>query len=58
MITGLFPSRAQVKNYDTQWKQVDELLEKKNLPKSALLQVKKIYEQTGRRPRSSRPWSI
>ena len=34
---------AQVKTYDAQWKTVNDLLEKKNLPKSALEEVKKIY---------------
>lgn len=38
-------SFAQVKNYDAQWKKVDSLIEKKNLPKSALEEVKKIYAQ-------------
>ncbi|HEU4632500.1 MAG TPA: alpha-2-macroglobulin, partial [Flavisolibacter sp.] len=36
-------SFSQVKNYEAQWKKVDELLQKKNLPKSALEEVKKIY---------------
>lgn len=30
-------------NYDAFWKKVDELIEKKRLPKSALAEVKKIY---------------
>lgn len=34
---------AQIKSYDAQWKNVNDLLEKKNLPKSALEEVKKIY---------------
>src|SRR5215212_9587048 len=34
---------GQVKNYEDQWKKVDELIRKKNLPKSALEEVKKIY---------------
>ena len=33
---------AQAK-YDALWKKVDDLIEKKNLPKSALAEVKKIY---------------
>ncbi len=38
------PTAAQsVKNYEAQWKKVDELLQKQNLPKSALEEVKKIY---------------
>jgi hypothetical protein len=36
-------SFAQVKNYEAQWKKVDELIQEKNLPKSALEEVKKIY---------------
>ncbi len=39
-------SKAQIiKNYEPEWKKVDELINKKNLPKSALTEVKKIYEQ-------------
>jgi hypothetical protein len=34
---------AQIKNYDAQWKTADQLIQK-NLPKSALTEVKKIYE--------------
>ena len=30
-------------NYDNQWQKVDELIEKKRLPKSALAEVKKVY---------------
>src|SRR5262245_14399694 len=37
-------SQTPVKNYQDQWKKVDELISKKNLPKSALTEVKKIYE--------------
>ena len=36
---------AQPKNYEVQWKKVDSLIEKKNLPKSALEAVNKIYAQ-------------
>ena len=36
---------AQLKNYAVQWKKVDSLIEKKNLPKSALVEVNKIYAQ-------------
>ena len=32
-----------IKNYEAQWKKVDELIQKKNLPKTALEEVKKIY---------------
>ena len=38
------PAQVTVKNYDQQWKNV-EALSKKNLPKSALEEVKKIYAQ-------------
>jgi len=38
-------SFSQVKTYDAQWKKVDELIQKKNLPKSALEEVQKIYAQ-------------
>ncbi len=41
IVTG--KSFAQVKNYEARWKTVDELVQKKNLPKSALEEVKKIY---------------
>ncbi|HEY0355535.1 MAG TPA: alpha-2-macroglobulin, partial [Flavisolibacter sp.] len=36
-------SFAQMKQYDVQWKKVDDLMNKKKLPKSALAEVKKIY---------------
>jgi Bacterial Alpha-2-macroglobulin MG10 domain/MG2 domain/Alpha-2-macroglobulin family len=36
-------SQVPVKNYDTAWKKVEGFV-KKNLPKSALTEVKKIYE--------------
>src|SRR6185369_5639748 len=36
-------SQTPVKNYEKEWKKVDELITKKNLPKSALAEVKKIY---------------
>jgi hypothetical protein len=38
-------SFAQMKNYDVAWTKVDELVQKKNLPQSALTEVKKIYTQ-------------
>ena len=41
-----FTSKAfaqTVKTYDAQWKKVDEFIQKKNLPRSALEEVKKIY---------------
>lgn len=45
-LSGLFamPSNSQppVKNYEKEWKKVEEFT-KKNLPKSALAEVKKIY---------------
>ncbi len=34
-----------IRTYDAQWKAVDNLIQKKNLPKSALEEVKKIYTQ-------------
>jgi hypothetical protein len=42
----LFSTRSSaqtIKNYEAQWKKIDELIKKKNLPKSALEEVKKIY---------------
>src|SRR5690606_24870882 len=36
-------AQQSVKNYDLQWKKIDELV-KKRLPQSALTEVKKIYE--------------
>jgi len=36
-------SQTPVKNYEKDWKRVDELISKKKLPKSALAEVKKIY---------------
>jgi len=36
-------SQTPVKTYEKEWKKVDELISKKNLPKSALAEVKKIY---------------
>ncbi|MFL5810565.1 MAG: alpha-2-macroglobulin family protein, partial [Flavisolibacter sp.] len=36
---------GQVKNYEAQWKKIDELVQKNQLPKSALAEVKKIYTQ-------------
>ena len=36
-------SFAQVKQYQTQWKKIDELITKSRLPKSALAEVKKLY---------------
>ena len=43
LITNAY-SQTPVKNYEKEWKNVDELISKKNLPKSALAEVKKIYE--------------
>ncbi len=49
LLIGLFliPSftfaQAPLKNYEKEWKIVEELINKKNLPKSALAEVKKIY---------------
>lgn len=39
------PAFGQVKNYEQEWKRVNELLEKRQLPQSALAEVKKIYAQ-------------
>lgn len=36
-------SQTPVKKYEKEWKNVDELISKKNLPKTALAEVKKIY---------------
>jgi hypothetical protein len=36
-------SQTPVKNYEKEWKKVDELITKKQLPKTALAEVKKIY---------------
>jgi len=36
-------SQTPVKNYEKEWKKVDELITKKKLPKSALAEVKQIY---------------
>ena len=36
-------SQAPVKKYEKEWKNIDELITKKNLPKTALAEVKKIY---------------
>src|SRR6187399_905282 len=42
LITNAY-SQAPVKNYKKEWKNVDELITKKKLPKTALAEVKKIY---------------
>jgi len=42
LVTSIY-SQAPVKTYETEWKKV-EALAKKNLPKSAFTEVKKIYE--------------
>ena len=34
-----------MKNYDAAWAKVEDLVQKKNLPQSALTEVKKIYTQ-------------
>jgi hypothetical protein len=36
-------SQTPVKTYNKQWKNIDELITKKNLPKTALAEVKKLY---------------
>src|SRR6187399_1714352 len=42
LITNVY-SQTPVKNYEKEWKNVDELITKKKLPKTALAEVKKIY---------------
>ncbi|HKC34567.1 MAG TPA: hypothetical protein VKB95_00840, partial [Chitinophagaceae bacterium] len=42
LITNSY-AQTPVKNYEKDWKKIDELISKKNLPKSALIAVKKIY---------------
>ena len=39
------PAQQPIKYYEQAWKNVDDLYAKKNLPKSALVEVKKIYVQ-------------
>ena len=36
-------AQPPVKNYSAEWKKVDDLIQKQNLPKTALAEVKKIY---------------
>jgi TonB-dependent SusC/RagA subfamily outer membrane receptor len=36
-------TQVPIKNYEKEWLKIDELISKKNLPKSALAEVKKIY---------------
>ena len=43
LMMGSSFSQQPIKTYDKEWKQVNEFL-KKSLPKSALEQVKKIYQ--------------
>jgi hypothetical protein len=44
LIMCILKMEAQsIKNYEKEWNNVEELLQKKNLPKSALAEVKKIY---------------
>jgi alpha-2-macroglobulin-like protein/alpha-2-macroglobulin family protein/MG2 domain-containing protein len=45
-------SQPAVNKYEKQWKQVDELVQKQ-LPKSALQEVKKIYQLAKRDPKSN-----
>ncbi|MCU7548625.1 MG2 domain-containing protein [Chitinophagaceae bacterium LB-8] len=33
----------KTKNYESEWKKIDELIQKNNLPQSALAEVKKVY---------------
>lgn len=41
-------SAQTVKNYESEWKRVEDLIQKRNLPKSALAEVKKIYAMAKR----------
>ena len=41
-------AQTPVKNYESDWKRVEELATKKNLPKSALAEVVKIYKMAKR----------
>jgi hypothetical protein len=41
--TGSVAFSQVIKNYSAEWKKVDELIQKQNLPKTALVEVKKIY---------------
>lgn len=44
ILTGILGyGQAPRKNYEKEWKNVDDLIRKKNLPKSAFAEVKKIY---------------
>jgi hypothetical protein len=43
ILSGLTGFNQVVKNYHAEWQKVDELIQKKNLPKTALEEVKKIY---------------
>src|SRR4051812_29910073 len=43
---------AQTGNYEAQWKEVDQLIRKNRLPKSAMEGVKKIYAQAKKQGRS------
>ncbi|MFL5773238.1 MAG: MG2 domain-containing protein, partial [Flavisolibacter sp.] len=48
LFAGIFlctSMHGQVRNYESQWKNVDQLATEKNLPASALAEVKKIYAQ-------------
>jgi len=47
-------SQAPVKNYKKEWKNVDELITKKKLPKTALMEVKKIYARAKKKTRMHR----
>ena len=40
--TIIIDAQTPIKNYEKQWKAVDDLILKKKLPKSALAEVKKI----------------
>src|SRR4051794_30407258 len=41
------------KSYDSDWKKVDDLIQKRNLPQSALAEVKKIYARAKKEGRDA-----
>ena len=42
-LVSVSPSFGQVKNYEAEWKRVDDLMHKRRLPQSAFEEVRKIY---------------
>ena len=43
IIITMSAGAQNIKLYESDWKKIDELIQKKNLPKSALAEVKKLY---------------